>query len=132
MTGAAAVVFLLSLAAAPPQQPAPSATGADSARQLIFLAETRPIFLALHLTSAGRSFEASWIDSIRSIHASLDRNGDGTLTTKEADPKFVLPLVRLAIGPATPPAIADLDIHPKDGKVSIDELAEALRPILGP
>ncbi len=30
------------------------------------------------------------------------------------------------------PTLGELDVHPKDGKVSIDELAEALRPILGP
>ncbi len=62
---------------------------AAAARHLIFLAEQRPIFVRLRVTSGGRPFEASWIDSIRAIHASLDRNGDGTLTTKEADPKIV-------------------------------------------
>ena len=31
-----------------------------------------------------------------------------------------------------PPGRRELDVDPKDGKVSIDELAEALRPILGP
>ena len=40
--------------------------------------------------------------------------------------------MRLATGAATPPALGELDVNPKDGKVSIDELAEALRPILGP
>ena len=84
------------------------------------------------MTSEGRPFEASWIDSVRTLHASLDRNGDGILTTKEADPKFLTALVRLATGTAVPPALAELDVHPKDGKVSIDELAEVLRPILGP
>ena len=63
---------------------------------MIFLAENRPIFVRLRITSQGRPFEASWIDSIRALHASLDRNGDGTLTTKEADPNVVAALVRLA------------------------------------
>ena len=40
--------------------------------------------------------------------------------------------MRLATGAAALPALGELDVHPKDGKVSIDELAEALRPILGP
>ena len=131
MMGAAAFM-VLALAAAPPQEPAPAAAESDAARHLIFLAENRPIFVRLRVTSQGRPFEASWIDSVRTLHASLDRNGDGTLTTKEADPKVLTALVRLATGAAVLPTLGELDVHPKDGKVSIDELAEALRPILGP
>jgi Ca2+-binding EF-hand superfamily protein len=130
MMGAAAVM-VLALAAGPPQEPATAATAGDAARNLIFLAEHRPIFVRLRVTSGGRPFESRWIDSIRTLHASLDRNGDGTLTTKEADPALVLALVRLAMG-AAPKALGELDVHPKDGKVSVDELAEVLRPILGP
>ncbi len=132
MMGAAAFI-VLALAAAPPQEPAPAAAQGDAARHLIFLAENRPIFVRLRVTSQGRPFEASWIDSVRTLHASLDRNGDGTLTTKEADPEVLTALVRLATGAAVlPTTLGELDVHPKDGKVSIDELAEALRPILGP
>jgi len=132
MMGAAAIM-VLALAAAPAQEPAQAAAGTDAARHLILFAENRPIFLRLRVTSQGRPFEASWIDSVRTLHASLDRNGDGTLTTKEADPKVLTALVRLATGAAVlPPTLGELDVHPKDGKVSIDELAEALRPILGP
>jgi Ca2+-binding EF-hand superfamily protein len=131
MIGAAAVVAL-ALAAATFQNPATAGAGIDAGHDLIFLAETRPVFLRLRVTSGDQPFEASWIDSVRTIHASLDRNGDGTLTTKEADPAVVLALVRLAKGPGAPAKIGELDIGPKDGKVSIDELAGALRPILGP
>jgi Ca2+-binding EF-hand superfamily protein len=133
MMGATALM-VLALAAAPPREPAPAAAQSDAARHLIFLAENRPVFVALRVTSQGRPFEATWIDSIRTLHASLDRNGDGTLTTKEADPKVLTALVRLATGAAVlpPTLLGELDVHPKDGKISIDELAEALRPILGP
>jgi len=128
----AAALMILALAAAPPQEPAPAAAENDAARHLIFLAENRPIFLRLRVTSQGQPFEASWVDSVRTLHASLDRNGDGTLTTKEADPKILTALVRLATGAAVLPNLGELDVNPKDGTVSIDELAEALRPILGP
>jgi Ca2+-binding EF-hand superfamily protein len=131
MTGAAAYL-VLALAGVPAQQNAPAAAETNSARQLIFLAENRPVFLRLRFISQGRPFEALWIDSVRAVYVTLDRNGDGTLTTKEADPKLVGALVRLATAAPTPPAIGDLDSSPKDGKVAIDELAEALRPILGP
>jgi len=128
----AAAFLVLALGAAPPQEPAPAAPGSDAARHLIFLAENRPIFLRLRVTSQGRPFEASWIDSIRTLHASLDRNGDGKVTTKETDEKIFSAIVRLATGAAVPPTRGELDVHPKDGIVSIDELAEAVRPILGP
>ncbi len=127
MMGPAAFLTLI-LAAAPAQ----AAAEDDSAHRLIFLAETRPIFLRLRVTSRGRPFEASWIDSIKALHASLDRNGDGTVTTKEADPKVLAALVRIAAGAVEQPDFEALDAHPKDGKISIEELAESLRPILGP
>jgi Ca2+-binding EF-hand superfamily protein len=131
MTGAAAFL-VLALAAPPPQEPAPAGTESVAARHLVFLAENRPIFVRLRVSSRDRPFEASWIDSVRALHASLDRNGDGTLTTKEAGDRAFAAMVRLATGAALPPARAELDVQPKDGKISIDELAEALRPILGP
>jgi Ca2+-binding EF-hand superfamily protein len=123
--------LVLSVAAAPPQEPVPAAAEHEAARELILLAEDRPIFLRLRVTSQGRPFEASWIDSIRTIHASLDRNGDGTLTTKEADPTILNALVRLSTG-AVVPDFGELDVHPKNGTISFNELAEGLRPILGP
>jgi Ca2+-binding EF-hand superfamily protein len=129
---AASALMVLALVAVAPQEPAPAAAESDAARHLIFLAEHRPIFLRLRVTSQGRPFEASWIDSVRALHASLDRNGDGMLTTKEADPEVLTALVRLATGAAVPAALGELDVNPKDGAVSIDELAEAVRPILGP
>ncbi len=131
MIGAAAFV-VLALAAAPAQGPAPAATADAAAHDLIFLAEHRPVFLRLRITCKDRAFEDSWLDSVRAIHASLDRNGDGTVTTKEADPNVVLALVRLAKGAGAPPKLGELDVHPKDGKISVDELAEVLRPYLGP
>ncbi len=131
MIGSTAFV-LLTLAAAPSQEHAPAEPGSDGARHLIFLADHRPVFVRLRVTSQGRPFEASWINSVRTLHASLDRNADGKLTTKEADPKVLGALVRLATGTAAVFTLEGLDAHPKDGVVSIDELAEALLPILGP
>ena len=127
-----AALLAIALAAAPAQESGPAATGNEAGHYLVFLAENRPVFLRLRIAVHDRPFEASWIDSVRMLHASLDRNGDGTLTTKEADPNAFAALVRLATGVAAPPAHGELDVHPKDGVVSVDELAEALRLILGP
>ncbi len=116
----------------PPRSEQAAPADRDGARQLIFLAENRPVFVRLQVMSQGRPFDALWIESIRTIHGCLDRNGDGTLTTKEADPAILTAVVRLAVGTTETPNFAELDVQPKDGKVSVDELAEALRPILGP
>jgi Ca2+-binding EF-hand superfamily protein len=131
MIGAPAFL-VVAVAAIATQDTAPAAPEGNAARQLIFLAEHRPIFVRLRVTSQGRPFDASWIDSVRTLHANLDRNGDGTLTTKEADDKTLTALVRLAAGSAVPATLGAMDVHPKDGTISIDELAEALRPILSP
>ena len=132
MTGAAVcLVLAVAAALAPVQEPAE----ADHAgtRQLIFFAENRPIFVRLQVTIQGRPFDLAWVDSVKLLYACLDGNGDGKLTAKEADPAKVGALVRLALGStAEAPALPELDVHPKDGNVSIDELTEALRPILGP
>jgi Ca2+-binding EF-hand superfamily protein len=131
MIGAAGF-FALVLAAAPPQERAADEAGGDAARHLVFLAEHRPLFVRMRVTTQDRPFESTWVESVKILHETLDRNGDGTLTTKEADPKLLTALIRLATGVAGGPAPGELDVQPKDGKVSIDELAEALRPILGP
>ena len=41
-------------------------------------------------------------------------------------------MVRAATGGAAALPRADLDTNPKDGKVSLEELADVLRPALGP
>jgi Ca2+-binding EF-hand superfamily protein len=133
MTLAAA---MLALALAAPED----AAGGEAARHLVFLAEHRPIFVRLRIASGGRPVEAAWAESIKAMHAALDRNGDGSLTTKELDDKAFAAIVRLATGAPPPPAAATggappaaaLDVSPKDGVISIDELTEALRPTLGP
>jgi Ca2+-binding EF-hand superfamily protein len=129
MIGAALVVLALAAALA---WPASTATESDAPRDLVFLAENRPIFVRLRITFQGRPFEQAWIDSVKSIHATLDRNGDGKLATKEVDSKLLAVLVRLATGVAAPSIPAELDVQPKDGIVSVDELAEAIRPVFSP
>ena len=58
--------------------------------------------------------------------------GNGTLTKDEADRGSLPDLVRAATGGAAALPRADLDTNPKDGVVSIEELADVLRPALGP
>ncbi len=104
----------------------------DAVQDVIFLTDERPIFIRLRLDAGGKSFRAAWLDSVKAIHAYLDRNKDGTLTKDEADRGSLPLMVRAATGGAAALPRADLDTNPKDGKVSVEELADVLRPALGP
>ncbi len=104
----------------------------NSLQDVMFLTDTRPIFIRLRLDAGGKSFRTAWLDAVKTIHAYLDRDGDGTLTKEEADRGSLPTMVRAATGGAAALPRADLDSSPKDGKVSLEELAEVLRPALGP
>lgn len=133
---ASAVAMALSLPthADDTPQPKPDAAGADrdSVQDVMFLSETRPIFIRLRLDAGGKAFRAAWLEAVQAIHTYLDRDGDGILTKDEADRGSLPMMVRAATGGAAALPRADLDASPKDGKVSLEELAEVLRPALGP
>ena len=113
-------------------KPSPSPSAAESVQDLIFLGDHRPIFLRLRMTLGDRPFRSAWMDSVKTVHGFLDRNGDGKVSRDEADRDALATLVRVANGGATAMPRGDLDVHPKDGFVSVDELSDALRTALGP
>jgi len=116
----------------PSPKPSASAADRDGVQDIMFLTETRPIFIRLRLDTGGKGFRTSWLDAVKSIHTYLDRNGDGTVTKEEAARGSLPDMVRAATGGAAALPHADLDANPKDGKVSLEELADVLRPALGP
>lgn len=108
------------------------AAGPESVQDVIFLGDNRPIFLRLRISLGSRPFRSAWTDSVKALHKFLDRNADGSVTKDEADKGALATLVRLANGTATAMPRTDLDNHPKDGLVSIEELSDALQTALGP
>ena len=98
----------------------------------IFLGDDHPIFLRLRILLGDRPFRDAWADSVAKLHEFLDRDGDGKVTRAEADRGALSTLVRLANGTQTAMPRTDLDNHPKDGVVSIEELGDALATALGP
>jgi Ca2+-binding EF-hand superfamily protein len=112
--------------------PPGAAAGPDAVQDVIFLGDRRPIFVRLRMTLGGRPFRAAWSDSVRAMHDFLDRDGDGSVSEQEAARGSLATLVRIANGGATAMPRGDLDVRPRDGVVSIDELADALRTALGP
>ena len=131
---AIAVVASLANPSGATDRPAPASTEAerDAVQDVIFLGDERPIFIRLRMVAGGKGFRSSWVDAVKAIHAYLDRDGDGTLTRAEADRGGLPTMVRAATGGAAALPRADLDTSPRDGKVSLEELTDVLRPALGP
>ncbi len=113
-------------------EPGANPTDREATQDIMFLTDARPIFIRLRLGAGGKAFRSAWIDAVKAIHTYLDRDGDGTLTRQEADRGALPDMVRSATGGAAALPRADLDTNPKDGKVSLEELADVLRPALGP
>ena len=73
-----ALVLMLMLAAGPgaaavsalePASPGPAAEA--TTRDVVFLAEDRPVFLRLRVSAGDRPFDTAWPDALRELHACL-------------------------------------------------------------
>jgi Ca2+-binding EF-hand superfamily protein len=107
------------------------AKGAETAQDVIFLTDARPLFLRVRLDAGGKGFREAWLESLKDRAKYLDRDGDGVVTKQEAKKSALPDMVRAATGGAAALPSTEYDTD-KDGKVSLDELADALRPALGP
>jgi Ca2+-binding EF-hand superfamily protein len=132
--------LLLSLASAasaadaPAPKPLPrEAMASPNAEQdVIFLGDGRPVFIRLRMSLDGAPFRDAWMESVTILHKYLDRDGDGRVSKEEADKRILATLTRVANGGATAMPRAELDNHPKDGVVSVNELADGLQSSMGP
>ncbi len=119
-------------APAMPTAAAFAAMGDDAARDLMILGESRPIILRVRVMVGGRPSREAWDESVRALHARLDRDGDGKITAKEADPAVLAALVAPAGQAAAARGRIEIDKPPKDGLITVVELADALRATSGP
>ena len=117
--------------APPPTLPPASAfaaLGEEAAQYLVILGEARPILICLRVMIGDRSFRSSWTEATSLLHAQLDRDGDGKLTVAEAEAGGLA----LLVGTPATGAKVEADVKPKDGVISVEELAEAIRGASGP
>jgi len=71
---------------------------ANEVQDLVFLGETRPFLIRLHIRLDGKPLREAWDDYMRSLFQYLDEDGDGVLSQKELErapkPLFLLQLLR--------------------------------------
>jgi Ca2+-binding EF-hand superfamily protein len=116
---------------APPAAAAPGAAkepaGADL-QTLVYMGETRPVLVRLHVLIEGKPYSTAWDDFMKKLFDYEDANGDGTLSKEEAAHVPTVQLMRThytgVIGifdnPGYVAPFAELDAN-KDGKVTLDE-----------
>jgi Ca2+-binding EF-hand superfamily protein len=100
---------------------------AGDEQDLIFLDDSRPYRIRLHLQNDGRPAQQAWESYIDSLFAFLDANGDGFLSPRELaqapnPTQFSQQLLGGKVDPGPPPDFAEVDVQPTDGKVTREEL----------
>lgn len=119
---------------APPSAATFAALGDDAVQDLVILGENRPILLRVRVMIGDRPFRKAWAQGVRAYHARLDIDGDGRLTKEEAE-KSGLSVLLNPESQATPTSArgrVEVDVSPKDGVISVEELTEALRATFEP
>jgi Ca2+-binding EF-hand superfamily protein len=101
---------------------------ADDVQDFVYLGETAPVLLRLHLQNDGKSFRAAWDDFIGYLFKQLDTNNDSFLDRAEAEraPAPVLLFNSAFFGAPGDINFANLDAN-RDGKVTKEELAQFYR-----
>jgi Ca2+-binding EF-hand superfamily protein len=99
--------------------PPMGATVEGDALDLVFLGVSRPVFLRLHVQVEGVGHQKIWQRFVAKYFDYVDRDGDGVLSTAEADAGIS------SLGLAGGAAVMDTD--PRDGRVTREEWAAWLR-----
>jgi Ca2+-binding EF-hand superfamily protein len=109
----------------------------DAIQDVLFLADSRPLFVRFHIRVGVDGFRTVWADFAGRLHRFLDGDGNGVLTLKEAQRGnwqqllAVGPLANRPGAPVSAGTLAAIDANPRNGAVSIAELKHYLKSNLG-
>ncbi len=104
----------------------------EETQDVLFLGESRPVVLRLHVQVDGKGFRTAWDDFARKLYAYLDRDGNGVLTKDEAERGSILQLIQNGFnGGFDENARLNIDTAPADGKISMAELTKFLKAKFG-
>jgi Ca2+-binding EF-hand superfamily protein len=113
-------------------EPSRVAPIAGDEQDVIFLHDTRPYRIRLHLQHDGRPAQTVWNEYFDTLFAFLDNDGDGVLSKQElaqapSPVQFMQQLLGGKIEPGPAPEFGDVDLQPADGKVTKEELRQYYR-----
>jgi Ca2+-binding EF-hand superfamily protein len=78
-------LLLILCGSAPADQPKPTTPATDDGQDFVFLGESRPVLVRLHVRMDGKSLQTAWDECIAYLFKYLDVNGDGVLTRDELE-----------------------------------------------
>src|SRR5262249_22923180 len=103
----------------------------DDRVDVVLVGAGRAAVVRVNVTVGGRGYRSAWGEFVVRLHAYIDQNGHGVLTTAEPNRAPWTNLlqspfngVRLPVQPGAKPTPVDAD---KNGKVTLEELSAYLR-----
>lgn len=135
--GLAAAILAAPVAPAAPPAPAPhakfTAPKVNDAFEVLVYTSSRPVRVRVATLAEGKSADALWRERLKKLFDFCDRDGDGSLSAKEAKSAFSdQGMMQLLVngyyqpGQGAAPAFAELD-RDGDGKASFEEFAASYK-----
>jgi Ca2+-binding EF-hand superfamily protein len=79
------LAILCGAPAADQPKPKPTTPPTDDGQDFVFLGESRPVLVRLHIRMDGKSLQTAWDECIQYLFKYLDVNNDGVLTREEIE-----------------------------------------------
>jgi Ca2+-binding EF-hand superfamily protein len=127
---AALVVGLVLYVVASPQEPSSSTRQRlvpQEAQDLVFLGETGPLLVRLHIRIDGKPFSLAWDRYIEDLFDYLDRDGDGILSKEEGERAPAASHFQTFSARVPNANFREMDTEPVDGTVTVEKLAAYYR-----